>query len=121
MGLRQRSAEDREVLTEDEDQFAVDGAVAGDHTVARDPLLGHAELVAAVLDEHVPLFERVLVEQDFQPLAGGQLALAMLRVDAALAAAQTGLSTSPLQFLQNLLHAVPPAAVGVACDSRATG
>ena len=36
VGLRQRTAEDREVLAEDEDRPAVDLAVAGDHAVAEE-------------------------------------------------------------------------------------
>jgi hypothetical protein len=41
-----------------------------------------------VLDEHVPFLERAFVEQQLQPLAGGELALLVLRIDALLAAAQ---------------------------------
>jgi hypothetical protein len=37
--------------------------VAGDDTVTRDFLIGHAEVVAAVLDEHIPFFEAAFVEQ----------------------------------------------------------
>ena len=85
---RQRAAEDGEVLAEDEHQAAVDHAVAGDHAVARDLVVGHAEVGAAVLDEHVPLFEGAVVEQQLDPLARGELALVVLRVDALLAAAQ---------------------------------
>jgi hypothetical protein len=51
-------------------------------------LSGHAEVGAAVLDEHVPLFEAALVEQQFDALARGELALGVLGVDALLAAAQ---------------------------------
>ena len=44
---------------------------------------------AAMLDEHVPLFEGVGIEQQFDALARGQLALGVLGLDAALAAAQS--------------------------------
>ena len=59
LGVRfaQGAAEYREVLAEDEHQAPVDGAVAGHHAVAGDVGLVHAEVRAAVLDEHVPLFE----------------------------------------------------------------
>ena len=43
--LRQRAAEDREVLAEHEHEAAVDGAVAGDHAVAQVALLVEAEVV----------------------------------------------------------------------------
>jgi hypothetical protein len=56
---------------------------AGDHAVAGHLLLGHAEVGAAVLDEHVPFLEGALVQQQLQPLARGELALGVLRVDAA--------------------------------------
>jgi hypothetical protein len=41
-----------------------------------------------VFDEHVPFLERAFVQQQFEPLARGQLALGVLRVDALLPAAQ---------------------------------
>ena len=54
---RERAAEHGEVLREDEDLAAVDGAVAGDDAVAEDLLLLHAEVGAAVGDELVELDE----------------------------------------------------------------
>ena len=41
----------------------------------------HAEVDAVVLDVHVELLEAAFVEQDLEPLARGQLALGVLRVD----------------------------------------
>ena len=90
MGFGQRAAEHGEVLAEDKHQAAVDHAVAGDHAVARDLVVLHAEVDAAVLDEHVPLFEGAFVEQHLQALARGELALVVLRVDALFATAQAG-------------------------------
>jgi len=49
-----------------------------------------------VLDEHVVFLERAGIEQDFETLAGGQLAALVLRVDARLAAAQTSLAADVL-------------------------
>src|SRR3990167_2747411 len=84
LGVRfgERATEDREVLAEDEHQAAVDHAVARDHAVAGDLVVLHAEVGAAVFDEHVPLFERALVKQHLQPLARRELALGVLRGDA---------------------------------------
>jgi hypothetical protein len=87
MGARKRSPEDREILGEDEHHPAVDPAPAGDHAVAGDALLRHAELGDRVLDEHVELLERALVEQQVDALAGGQLALGVLAGDPLGAAA----------------------------------
>ena len=70
VGLGEAAAEDREVLGEDVDEPAVDAAVAGDHAVARDLLVGHAEVEAAVLDELVELLEGALVEQQRRPARG---------------------------------------------------
>ena len=86
MGLGQRAAEHGEILAEDEHEPAVDGAVAGHDPVAGDLLSFHAEVVAAVLDEHVPLLKGVGVEQDFDALSGGEFALGVLARDALLAA-----------------------------------
>jgi hypothetical protein len=64
VGLGQCAAEHGEVLREDEDHAAVDRAVADHHAVAGDLLLlAHAEIDAAVLLEHVPLFKGAVVEQ----------------------------------------------------------
>ncbi len=87
---RQRAAEHGEVLREDVDQAAVDRARAGDDAVARERLLLHAEVDAIVLDVHVIFFEAALIEQDAEPLAGGQPALGVLRRDALFAAAELG-------------------------------
>ena len=82
--LRQRAAEHGEILGEDEHAAAVHRAPAGDHAVAGDLGLLHAEIVGAVLDEHVELLERVLVHQELDALARGQFAALVLRLDAAL-------------------------------------
>ncbi len=44
-----------------------------------------------MLDVHVELLERPFVHQQIDTLAGGELAFAVLRVDAGLAAAKAGL------------------------------
>jgi hypothetical protein len=53
-------------------------------------LLIHAEIGTAMLDKHVPLFERARIEQQLDPFAGGELAFGMLRVDAPLSPAEFG-------------------------------
>ena len=105
--LRQRAAEHREVLGEDVDDAAVDGAPAGDHAVAGDLGLLHAEVGAAVLDVHVELLEGVLVHQQVDALARGQLAALVLGVDARLAAAEPRLRPPPLQLFETSFMATP--------------
>ena len=106
--LRQRAAEHREVLGEHVDDAAVDGAPAGDHAVAGDLGLLHAEVVAAVLDVHVELLEGVLVHQQLDALARGELAALVLGVDARLPAAEPRLRPPPLQLVQHFLHGSRP-------------
>ena len=102
--FRQRAAEHREVLGEDVDHAAVDGAPAGDHAVARDLGLLHAEVGAAVLDVHVELLEGVLVHQELDALARRELAALVLGVDARLPAAEAGLRPALLQLFDDFLH-----------------
>ena len=107
VGLGQRAAEHREVLAEDEYQAAVDHAVAGDHAVARHLVVLHAKVRAAVLHEHVPFFKGAVVQQQLNALAGSQLALFVLGVDALLAPAQAGKFALFLQLVQDVLHGRP--------------
>jgi len=88
--LPQAAAEDGEILREDVDGAAVDGALAGHDAVGQDPLLAHPELVGAVGDEHVELDEGPLVQQGVDALARGHLALGVLGVDPVAAAALPG-------------------------------
>jgi len=107
MGLGQGAAEHGEILGEHEDGAAVDRAPSGDDAVAGDFGLRHAELVAAVLDEHVELLERVAVEQERDALARGELAALVLGVDALLAAAQARVPAAMLELFEDVLHRAP--------------
>ena len=86
---------------------AVDRAGAGDHAVARNALLGHAEIGAAMLDEHVDLFERAGIEQQLQALARRQLAAFVLRRDPPGTAARSGGLPLGVELLEDLLHGHP--------------
>ncbi len=103
VGFGERAAEDGEVLSEDEDETAFDASVAGDEAVAEELLLVHAEVVAAVGDELVGLFEGAFVEEELDALAGGHLALLALRGDAGFASTGLGEGVAALQFGQFLL------------------
>ena len=108
MTFGQRAAEDGEVLAEDEDETAVDRAMARDHAVARDPLILHAEVGAAVLDEHIGLLEGARVEEQLQALARRELAALVLGGDAPPAAAEAGSLTLRLELRQDVLHRSVP-------------
>jgi len=64
-----------------------------------------------VLDEHVEFLERAGIEQHVDPLARRQLALAVLRLDAALAAPSRAALRRILQLFQHFLHSDTPAPV----------
>ncbi len=104
MGLGQRAAENREVLGEHEHRAPVDGAPAGDDAVAGNARLLHAEIGRAVLDEHVELLERAVVEQKLDALAGGQLAARMLRRDAFFAAPEPRLRAPVFELIEHVFH-----------------
>jgi hypothetical protein len=55
-----------------------------------------------MFDEHSPFFERILIEQHFEPFAGGELALGMLCVDPARSAAGAGGVAVALKPVYNL-------------------
>ncbi len=57
-----------------------------------------------MLDEHVELLERVVIEQDVDALARGQLALGVLRRDALLAAAHAGAFAAGVEAGEDVLH-----------------
>jgi hypothetical protein len=62
--------------------------MARDDAVARNLLIGHAEIEAAVGDELVDFLERSAIEQQFHALARRQLAGGVLLFEPLLAAAQ---------------------------------
>ena len=108
--LGHRSAQHGEVLAEDIDHAAIDGAPSRDDTVTGRFLVLHAEIGAAVRHEHVEFFKAALVQQQVDPFARCQLATAMLRVDALLPAAKPSGVAPRFEFAQNVLHTCPPGA-----------
>jgi hypothetical protein len=61
-----------------------------------------------VLDEHVELLERTLVEQKLDAFARGKLAALVLSLNARLAAAEAGLLPTLLEFIEDVLHRIEP-------------
>ena len=61
-----------------------------------------------MLDEHVELLERSLVEQELDALARGQLAAGVLRLDALLPAAELCAGTTIFKGVQDVFHLLPP-------------
>jgi hypothetical protein len=88
-------------------QPAIDGAVAGHDAVPRDPVVGHPELGGPVLDEHVPLLERAVVEQQVEAFPGRELPFLVLGRDPALAAAESCLRALVAQPFDNVFHEIP--------------
>jgi hypothetical protein len=104
-------------------QATVDGARPGHHPVARDPLLLHAELGAAVVDEGVDLLERAGIEQELQALANAELAALVLRGDTLGPAAHACGLAFRVELLQDLAHRrlAPPFARASIASLRAAG
>ncbi len=104
MRLGERTAEDGEVLGEDVSGPAIDRAPAGHDAIARKLLGLHAEIGAAMRLVHVVFLEGAFIQQHIQPLARRQLALAMLRIDPLLAAAETGFRAPRFELFKDVLH-----------------
>ena len=90
----------------------LDAAEPGEHAVARDALLLHPEVVAAVHHEAVHLLERARVEEEVETLAGGELAGRVLLGDPLLAAALEARRSELCKALADVLaHAWSPQVV----------
>ena len=81
VGLRERAAEDREVLREDVDRPAVDRARSAHDAVSGDLRPLDPEVAAAVDDERVELEEGAAVEQQVDALVRRELSLGVLALD----------------------------------------
>ena len=97
-GLGERAAEDGEVLRKDVHQASVDRTATGHYAVAKDLLLVLSEVRAAVLYEHVHLFEAAFVEQHIDALTGGVFTALVLLSDGLFAATQAGFLTLGDEF-----------------------
>ena len=75
-----------------------------------------------MLDEHVEFLERAFVEQDLEPLARGQPALGVLRVDPLLSAAEPRLGAALSKNVEGRGHTLSlfpgrVGAVGALCTA----
>ena len=104
VGFGERAAQHSEVLAKHINEAAIDRTPAGDDAVACHFLFGHAEIGAAMGDEHVEFFERAFVEQNVDAFARGELAATMLRLDARFTAALPRLGAPRLQLFENFAH-----------------
>ena len=67
----------------------------------------HAEIGGAMFDEHVELFKRAGIEQEFEPFASGQFAFAVLALNTFFPAAKPGLRTAVFELVQNIAQNFP--------------
>src|ERR1041385_800744 len=88
--LGQGASEDGEVLAENEDETSADSAGSRHDAVAEILLLVKSKIDAAVLDESFHFLEALRVEEHLEPLAGGELAFAVLFFDSLRSAAELG-------------------------------
>ena len=93
-----------EVLGKGKDRPAVHAAEAGDHPVRRDLDLLHAEVDAAVGDEHIRLLEGPGVKKERQALPGRELAAGVLLLHRLGAPQGLDLRLPLLQLLDLLRH-----------------
>ena len=98
MGFGHRAAHHGEILTEHINLTAIDCAPAGDHAIACWAVFLHLEIGAAMGDEHVEFLETALIKQQLNALACGQFAFGVLRINAALASAQSGIASAGFEF-----------------------
>ena len=100
MSLRERAAEDGEVLAEDIDRPAVDPGMSRDDPVPEHLLGLHLEVGAPVGHEPVELDERPLVHEEVDALASGELPLRMLGLDALLTSTDKALLAHAAETVQ---------------------
>ena len=104
VSLRERATENGKILGKHKHRAAIDRAPAGDNTVTGNFRFLHSEISRAMLDEHVKLFERAMIHQQFNPLASRQLAARVLRIDAHLSTTKAGLGTPIVELFENVFH-----------------
>ncbi len=115
VSLAKRSAEDGEILGEDGNLAALDGAEAGHDAVTVWVRAIHAELGRAMLDKGVQLHEGAFVEQGQHPIPGAALAPLRLLLAGSLVALLDRLANlrEPGGFLHLCLrHRVSPSLLG---------
>ena len=92
------------ILGKGEYRPAVHQAVSGNDTVGGNLDILHAEINAAVLDEHVDLPKGSLVKQLSQPFTGGQLAFFLVLGDQLFPAHLKDTRLARLEILDFFLH-----------------
>ena len=103
VAFAERPADDGEVLAEDEDLPSADRAVTGDHPVAGRAFPAFGRGVPSDLED-VDFFEGSFVEQQVEPLPGGQLAPLVLDLDAFIPAAGEGVLSKFMEFEDVAVH-----------------
>ena len=91
-------------MSEDKDQPALNASVTGHEAVAVSLLLRHAEVSAMVGHHLVEFLERAFIQEEFDPLTGGHLALFVLTSAALFAAASVRQRITPLQLCKFLFQ-----------------
>ncbi len=100
--LRERPAEDREVLAENTDKPPADRSCSGDDPVSQVLLLVKPKIARPVFGEHIHLLKAPLVEENRQALTGRELPLSVLVLNPFPAAAEQRLFAEPAQILDGI-------------------
>jgi len=104
VGFRKGAPKNREILAEEKDEPSVDHSVARDNTVTSNLLLRHAEVGAAMLDEHVPLFKAAFIEEDLDALSSSEFSFGVLFGDSGRSAPHLRGAALFLQLRNDVLH-----------------
>src|SRR5262249_17825929 len=107
VGFGKGSAENREILRENEYQAAVDAPVAGYEAVAKILALGEAEVIGAMGHKAIGLFKRAFIEQELNALARRHLPFFVLSFAALAAAALFGQLVAALELFELFFNVHP--------------
>ena len=104
MHFIQRSADDSEILSIDENQPAFHPAMACHDAFARSSDMFHSEFTAPVFHKGIDLDKAFRIQERVDPLAGGFLALPVLGFHLCLASAGNDLGAAPEKILHLVIH-----------------
>ena len=94
VGTGEGTTQHGEVLSEEENQTAVDGSVTSDNTITRVVLLLHTEMGAAVSLQLIVFAEGTLIDEQLNSFASAQLASLVLRFNTLLTSTDNSLVAS---------------------------
>ncbi|CAI8216635.1 MAG: Uncharacterised protein [SAR116 cluster bacterium] len=108
MGFGKRPAKDSEVLRIHKYRPSRNRTITGDNTITRHLGFRHPEIMATMLDEHVPFLKGGFIQQQRDPFARCQLAFGVLCINPALSTPEARLCAFRLKFGKDIGHVTGP-------------